>query len=318
MAYWGNLLKGNTAFISAKTQNMKKVFLTWFLLYIVTSVSAQAYHPFPEDQAVWHIATWDDGCPIPFPCVFDEYYYNGDTVVNTYLYHKLYHRYEYLGNVSTYSYFEAMIRQDSLQKEVYYFPFNAIQEYLLYDFNLAEGDWYPFTFNHGQNGGDSFLVYKIDSILLNDGYRKRYRLLPPVYSGDTISIIEGIGATSGLFNSIYHYLGWEHYTLLLCSQENSETTYNPYGDEYCTILSVDDIPGKNLRITIVPNPTSTTITLSLPSNQNTILSIFNLLSEKVKEEKVTGNQVTMDVSSLPQGLYLVRTENNVVGKFVKE
>ena len=45
-----------------------------------------------------------------------------------------------------------------------------------------------------------------------------------------------------------------------------------------------------------------------------MLSIFNLLGEKVKEEKVTDKQVTMDVSLLPQGLYLVRTENRVVGK----
>ena len=60
------------------------------------------------------------------------------------------------------------------------------------------------------------------------------------------------------------------------------------------------------------------ITLSLPSDQNAILFIFNLLGEKVKEEKVTGREVTMDVSSLPQGLYLVRTENRVAGKFVKE
>ena len=67
-----------------------------------------------------------------------------------------------------------------------------------------------------------------------------------------------------------------------------------------------------------PNPTSTTITLSLPSNQNAMLSIFNILGENVKEEKVTGKQITMDVSSLPQGLYLVRTENRMVGKFVKE
>jgi len=75
---------------------------------------------------------------------------------------------------------------------------------------------------------------------------------------------------------------------------------------------------EEISVSIFPNPTSTTITLSLPSNQNAILSIFNLLGEKVKEEKVTGREVTMDVSSLPQGLYLVRMENGVVGKFVKE
>jgi len=45
-----------------------------------------------------------------------------------------------------------------------------------------------------------------------------------------------------------------------------------------------------------------------------MLSIFNLLGEKVKEEKVTGKEITMDVSSLPQGVYLVRMEKRVVGK----
>src|SRR5215217_3864970 len=45
-----------------------------------------------------------------------------------------------------------------------------------------------------------------------------------------------------------------------------------------------------------------------------MLSIFNLLGEKVKEEKVTGNQVTLHVSSLPQGLYLMRAENKIGGQ----
>ncbi|MBS1658393.1 MAG: T9SS type A sorting domain-containing protein [Bacteroidetes bacterium] len=69
---------------------------------------------------------------------------------------------------------------------------------------------------------------------------------------------------------------------------------------------------------IFPNPTSTTITLSLPSNQNGMLSVFNLLGEKVKEEKVIGKEITMDVSSLPQGLYLVRMGNKRLGKFAKK
>ena len=71
------------------------------------------------------------------------------------------------------------------------------------------------------------------------------------------------------------------------------------------------------RFSIFPNPSSTFIHLQLPSTPTTI-TLINLLGEKVKEENVTGKEVTMDVSSLPDGLYLVRTENKVVGKFVKE
>jgi uncharacterized delta-60 repeat protein len=82
-------------------------------------------------------------------------------------------------------------------------------------------------------------------------------------------------------------------------------------------VGISDVASKN-NSSVYPNPCSTEIHLCLPLLQPAIISIFNLLGEKVKEEKVTGRQVTMDVSSLPQGLYLVRMENGVVGKFVKE
>ena len=72
------------------------------------------------------------------------------------------------------------------------------------------------------------------------------------------------------------------------------------------------------ELKIFPNPTSTTIALSLPPNQNAMLSIFNLLGEKVKEEKVSGDDVTIDVSELPAGLYFVKSKEQLIGKFVKE
>jgi len=67
-----------------------------------------------------------------------------------------------------------------------------------------------------------------------------------------------------------------------------------------------------------PNLVRTSIQIQLSSPDPTYIAIFNLLGEKVKEEKVTGKEVTLDVSSLPQGLYLVRTKETTVGKFVKE
>lgn len=71
---------------------------------------------------------------------------------------------------------------------------------------------------------------------------------------------------------------------------------------------------------IYPNPTTSTIHLqsSTFSSHPTTISIFNLLSQKMKEEKVSGSDVTIDVSELPEGLYVVRTEEKLVGKFVKE
>ena len=88
------------------------------------------------------------------------------------------------------------------------------------------------------------------------------------------------------------------------------------------LTGMNDLAPAN-KNSIFPNPTSTTINLHLPSTHTTI-TIFNLLGEKVREEKVSlpagqagGGEITMDVSELPAGLYFVRTEEAMVGKFVK-
>ena len=73
------------------------------------------------------------------------------------------------------------IRQDSLAKKVYYITLGVPYENLLYDFNLQVGDFYTETYNH--NSQDTFIISKVDSILLNGSYRKKYTLLPPVVSG---------------------------------------------------------------------------------------------------------------------------------------
>jgi len=69
---------------------------------------------------------------------------------------------------------------------------------------------------------------------------------------------------------------------------------------------------------ISPNPASTSIQIHLPSNQQTTLIIFNLIGEKLREEKISGNKISIDVSDLPAGMYVARTEKEVIGKFVKE
>jgi len=74
-------------------------------------------------------------------------------------------------------------------------------------------------------------------------------------------------------------------------------------------------------ISIYPNPATISIQVhltNLPSNTTTTLSFINLLGEKVKEQKVNTRDATIDVSDLAEGIYLVKTEKQVVGKFVKE
>ncbi|MBA2422523.1 MAG: hypothetical protein H0V61_04790 [Chitinophagales bacterium] len=157
---------------------MKQIFI--LLLTIgFGKIFAQTYHPFPENEAVWHEEAWGIGCPV-IPCEYDQYMYSGDTVINGYLYHKLYLSYKFLGQV-TQSGYVGFIRQDSLAKKVYYITLGGPYENLLYDFNLQVGDFYPETYNH--NSQDTFIISKVDSILLNGSYRKKYTLLPLLFQG---------------------------------------------------------------------------------------------------------------------------------------
>jgi hypothetical protein len=72
----------------------------------------------------------------------------------------------------------------------------------------------------------------------------------------------------------------------------------------------------NNKIDLFPNPAINFIQLHIPSLP-TIISFFNLLGEKVKEQTITGSDITIDVSELPAGIYEVRV-GEWSGKFVKE
>jgi photosystem II stability/assembly factor-like uncharacterized protein len=73
---------------------------------------------------------------------------------------------------------------------------------------------------------------------------------------------------------------------------------------------------------IYPNPSNNKITISSSRlTSNTLLSIFNVSGKKVIERQLTGGQTQIDISTLPQGVYFVRLQNEnmvEIGKIVKE
>ena len=71
-------------------------------------------------------------------------------------------------------------------------------------------------------------------------------------------------------------------------------------------------------VKLYPNPgiTSLSITSTLPS-VNT-LSIFNLLGEQLLSKNYNTNKVTLDVRDLPNGIYVIKVNDMVVKKFIKQ
>src|SRR6185312_13403177 len=110
---------------------MKKLLLL-FILVFDTQVKAQtnAYHPFPTGNAEWFRHYIPQGCP--GPCPYYRVQQNGDTIINTTPYKKIYEQqgtfYPSCGNgiicfnpSGAFTYIGAL-RQDSTVKKVYYFP----------------------------------------------------------------------------------------------------------------------------------------------------------------------------------------------------
>jgi hypothetical protein len=87
------------------------------------------------------------------------------------------------------------------------------------------------------------------------------------------------------------------------------------------LTTVEEVKTGN-GITLIPNPSTDKITISLPAiSGNTQLSIFNVSWEKVMERQLTDTETQIDISALPRGVYFVRVQNEKmveVGKMVKE
>ena len=77
------------------------------------------------------------------------------------------------------------------------------------------------------------------------------------------------------------------------------------------------------KLTVYPNPSSTTITISTPTtpDNNTFLTIYNINGQQLLKRQITEQETVLDVSGLPKGIYFVRVTNDrtvQVGKLVKQ
>ena len=98
------------------------------------------------------------------------------------------------------------------------------------------------------------------------------------------------------------------------SQEEVETA--------CENASVDELSQYN-RLSIYPNPSSTHITIELPTTpqKNTILTIYNLNGQQLITQPISEPQTLVDINGLPSGVYFVKVVDDGkvrMGKVVVE
>lgn len=76
----------------------------------------------------------------------------------------------------------------------------------------------------------------------------------------------------------------------------------------CPLIGIESLHQKS-SIQLYPNPSTTTITLELPPNRltkNTILTVDDLNGKRHILRQITESVIVMDVSTLQQGIYIVK------------
>ncbi|MCK9400613.1 MAG: T9SS type A sorting domain-containing protein [Bacteroidales bacterium] len=95
-----------------------------------------------------------------------------------------------------------------------------------------------------------------------------------------------------------------------------------YNENGIPVSIIENITSET-HITIYPNPTTTIITIALPSTthvNNTTLAIYNVNAQQVISRRITEPITVIDISTLPRGVYFVRITNDatvLVNKFMK-
>jgi len=308
-------------------------------LALGTGIKAQTYRPMPESNATWvELHGWlqpyalspDCGWYTQFNCE-RAVHIGADTLLSGVTYHKLYREgqchYEMVGSTMPepgcpYSgiYSEplalvGMFRQDTSSKTVYWYDTYEHQELLLYDFTMGIGT-YPQTENNWDY--PSITVTAIDSVLLGDGFHKRFMIdVADVFVPQFV--IEGVGTSFGLFNPMVQ--GIESGTALTCFARDGTLVYADTVQPWisCDLyLGMSEPDATSAVEVIYPNPGTDQFSLSLSPGPH-IIALFDALGRMVHQQRISDERATINTARLPSGTYLVKVDESLKPlRWVKE
>ncbi|WP_306639700.1 hypothetical protein [Sanyastnella coralliicola] len=240
-----------------------RLFLSLLVLSLTISAPAQEYVPFISTADSSDSWTEVNSCS-DFQC-FTTYTHgytiDGDTVLNGVTYAKLMSLSVTIQgavssewctiDTSSYYYYYGGIREED--KRIY-LKRTFEEEYIVYDFNLNIGDTVPSP--AGIAGLEQWRVIEsIDEIEVNGTSRQRYQLTGNTY------LVEGIGASSGLFNSVQPVQG-DCWFEMICYREEGESHH--FTSNCGLSLSVDDF--------------------TISSSKKELLKIVNLQGQEVEPQ----------------------------------
>ena len=145
-----------------------------------------------------------------------------------------------------------------------------------------------------------------------------------------ISAADGLGTTSGVFG--LHSAGFKTAAYGICTAGadyegqlgNGTTIAAPGGQDFfdCSVAAVAPagiatVAGTSHDITLYPNPASTEITIDA-AQPITDVAISNTLGQTVLNQQYSSKTVSINIATLPVGVYFVKINGADTRRFVKE
>jgi hypothetical protein len=235
---------------------------------------------------------------------------DGDTVIGSLEYFKVYASgYSYIEYLPPgfYNYFEhspeGLLREQNQKWYTYYEDHDT----LLFDFTLG---LYDTVYSALTNVFDdsAIIVTAIDSVLVDNEYKKRMRLNFEEGEGAQY-IIEDIGASSGLFENMSFF---EWGSDLVCFAKNGISLWGVSTEECDLAVNIGEINNNLHNCNLYPNPACKSTNLSIPPGfGNVKITLIDSYGKIVFQElKKEGHDIRISLHSCLPGLYLVLIEND--------
>lgn len=281
---------------------MKKLIISVIVLLSSIITFGQSFKPFDFEKGMWYCRYVTKGGM--FGADFErtqyvtdsvKFYCNGDTVINNFIYKKLYYSgfssIQHSDKKSVSGYY-AVIRNDTLNKRVLFVPAGYDSSYsgpgiVLYDFNIAVGD--SIGYNYTTSKKDT--VTSIDTVMYCNRAHRRFNS----ESGEN-TIIEGIGSVSGLFPIVSP----TDYSTLLCYQE--------YGNIDCTDCKIFTAVSSIIlnEIKVYPNPFSNVLVIENPDLEFFQTELSDSNGRVIIKNSAKSELIKLETGYLKPGLYILK------------
>jgi hypothetical protein len=301
-----------------------KLAISILLLFVSLGSNAQ-YKKLINENKEWVIKNdyYDQQqSPLPGETTYYFSFFQGDTILNSVIYKKLYHQRfhlnshyynppnPYIDDTLRQSRLAAFLREDTITQQVFIinnWQPNLPSEELLFDFSLNSGD----TFQH-INLNTPIIDSTSEIVLINNDTCKLLyfdRWFQSINNLDANYMIEGIGGPGGISHPfLFNYVsGSTTRTEIVCYKENNVQLFS--NCNYPNFINgINEFKNHNI-IKVYPNPTSNQLTISLEKEKSIALTLRNSLRQLLLSEKhPTTNQLIIDISAYPAGIYFLQVE----------